>query len=45
MEKQRILTEHNRVRQEVARGKVAGQPPATNMREMVSAVINNACNK
>ena len=35
MEKQTILQEHNRARQMLALGKVAGQPAAMNMREMV----------
>ena len=35
MEKQTILQEHNRARQMLALGNVAGQPAAINMREMV----------
>ena len=35
MEKQTILEEHNRARQMLALGKLAGQPAAMNMREMV----------
>lgn len=35
MEKQKILSAHNTVRQMIAMGQVKGQPAATNMREMV----------
>ena len=35
MEKQRIVDAHNKVRQMIALGKVAGQPAATNMKEMI----------
>lgn len=34
MEKKQILVEHNRLRQNVAQGRISGQPAAENMQEM-----------
>ena len=39
MEKQRIVTAHNKVRQMVATGQIQGQPAATNMRQDKSSSI------
>ena len=39
MEKQRIVTAHNKVRQMVATGQIQGQPAATNMRQDKSLII------
>ena len=39
MEKQRIVTAHNKVRQMVATGQIKGQPAATNMRQDKSLII------
>ena len=39
MEKQRIVSAHNKVRQMVATGQIQGQPAATNMRQDKSLII------
>jgi len=37
-EKKTIIDHHNRIRQSVALGQIWGQPPASNMMEMVIVV-------